>query len=1358
MNRIYQGRVRKMELLDSGKTGAVLKEFDKSGGEMLLWQHHELFQDAVNYYLVCLMAMANDKESLVFKIRERTDGTDDAEHNVWAPFTRKGQKRQGMRSVANYFGLDSDTARLADCCKKALEGNEAEPGLLDLALKELLFFCKGDGQIQQEGNSMFPRFFDVRYKGSYNTGKDPALKAGGEARLTGELHGLTTQGQFEQFAREMQVSWLVKIQAGKVAEGEDARSRLLKSIAHFGQYFGTHKATTKKNKRMETFFAEHSECKDLILALEEKIKALPIADLSAIPANRKSIPDRLEAGLLFKFFPSAGMAEILKAAFPPAKTKRGKTRGDGQATFTVYGDDAIKLARGERGYVFGAFTSLPSFSGADTPEIAWKHFDVLAFKEALKALNQIEVKGTERKEEQARLQADLAYMLGKTDKYDETNEAAQPPPVVAGDPRIQQLEKVLVGMRRAYDMTDEEVADYGLHERTIRGFDGLRKEWNQLPLDNLSAEEAQKRLKTTLSKYQAENKETIGSASLFEEFIRPENWIVWKTPDAETAARWEERKFGDNPLAALAQKRELEEDIETLGKPIRFTPADARHSRRQYTFGNQTDFNKTRGTPRHEARSLSMVVELAIAEGMRWHKRPVRISYSAPRFLRDGLRGGEEDLTRMPWLQPMMAALGVRDELAQDMHNYAVLLMPGENRDGSKAIHLNFPVTLDELQLVGRLGKKARWAGQFAGGKEKNIYLRWPGDEWPKEWRGGRWYENPEPFRLLAVDLGQRDAGAFALLVCRPDEDFGKTAGGAVRHHRFIGEAGGKKWHAGVEKTGLLRLPGEDALVLNKGKWEQEPYGEKGRKASSGETDQAQQILQAMGYGDKGLLDDDPLRDFFVTQNRKLLMALRWTQGRLARLHRWNWMLADKNRSESARAEILQPDAVSSEIAALAGAGKWELVQVRLGEEIQRLQGIIESSLVVVANRVLPLKGRKWEWRARPDGSGFVLRQGERGSDCVPTLIAGQRGLSMERIEQIEDLRKRCQSFNRACLRKPGERARMGRSARGVELPDPCPEILDKLDRLREQRVNQTAHLILAEALGVRRKIHAKPEAERFAKDIHGEYEKVREPVDFIVLEDLSRYLSSQGRSKGENSRLMKWCHRALLGKLKQLCETYGIPVLETAAAYSSRFSAKDGTPGFRAVEVGLDDREQFRWKTALAKGEEEALALFAMLEEISAGDGGKRRKLLAPVAGGPLFVPMQGPVEQADLNAAINLGLRAVAAPGLLDIHHKIRTVKDDKGRVVPKTLSNREKTRWGKKPPEFKLGVGTVIERNSNFFPLLQFDVDYERAEMEGFACPFASGKALWGTIKAKQWERIEQLNRARVARNRWSENLPM
>lgn len=123
-------------------------------------------------------------------------------------------------------------------------------------------------------------------------------------------------------------------------------------------------------------------------------------------------------------------------------------------------------------------------------------------------------------------------------------------------------------------------------------------------------------------------------------------------------------------------------------------------------------------------------------------------------------------------------------------------------------------------------------------------------------------------------------------------------------------------------------------------------------------------------------------------------------------------------------------------------------------------------------------------------------------------------------------------------------------------LPDPCPALSDKLERIKEQRVNQTAHLILAEALGVEPRPHELAEGVRRERDVHAEYHRIpgREPVGFIVIEDLSRYRTSQGRAPSENSRLMKWCHRAVRDKLKELCEPFGIPVVETPPAYSSRF------------------------------------------------------------------------------------------------------------------------------------------------------------------------------------------------------------
>jgi hypothetical protein len=49
MNRIYQGRVTKVEVPKAGTTGK--REWEQlDTGEEALWHHHQCFQDAVNLY------------------------------------------------------------------------------------------------------------------------------------------------------------------------------------------------------------------------------------------------------------------------------------------------------------------------------------------------------------------------------------------------------------------------------------------------------------------------------------------------------------------------------------------------------------------------------------------------------------------------------------------------------------------------------------------------------------------------------------------------------------------------------------------------------------------------------------------------------------------------------------------------------------------------------------------------------------------------------------------------------------------------------------------------------------------------------------------------------------------------------------------------------------------------------------------------------------------------------------------------------------------------------------------------------------------------------------------------------------
>ncbi|TAN61522.1 hypothetical protein EPN18_06570, partial [bacterium] len=61
MNRIYQGRVTKVEVADGGGGWKPFDDDSKKAKEEwqgALWRHHELFQDAVNYYTLALAAMA----------------------------------------------------------------------------------------------------------------------------------------------------------------------------------------------------------------------------------------------------------------------------------------------------------------------------------------------------------------------------------------------------------------------------------------------------------------------------------------------------------------------------------------------------------------------------------------------------------------------------------------------------------------------------------------------------------------------------------------------------------------------------------------------------------------------------------------------------------------------------------------------------------------------------------------------------------------------------------------------------------------------------------------------------------------------------------------------------------------------------------------------------------------------------------------------------------------------------------------------------------------------------------------------------------------------------------------------------
>ena len=397
--------------------------------------------------------------------------------------------------------------------------------------------------------------------------------------------------------------------------------------------------------------------------------------------------------------------------------------------------------------------------------------------------------------------------------------------------------------------------------------------------------------------------------------------------------------------------------------------------------------------------------------------------------------------------------------------------------------------------------------------------------------------------------------------------------------------------------------------------------------------------------------------------------------------------MKDEEAREKARVEITESKDNLPELTNYAANSAWPQLIEETQKQCVALRTKLSTEAQLLANRVVPLRDRHWEWVKRKDDTGcHVLCETEPNKNVPKRKIRGQRGLSLERLEQLDELRRRLLALNRALLHTPGERSKHGKGTKGRELPDPCPDLLRKMDQLREQRVKQTAHLILARALGVTLRSPEKSPDIRAARDIHGEYTRIIRkdksvcpPVDFIVLENLDRYTASQGRGRNENSRLMKWCHRELLLRLKQMAtEVYGIPIIEVHAAYSSRFCSRSGIAGFRAVELTPDAEHEWQWRKHLERlakhdsGEKklkppalrEVKRVAALLETLKRINSSRRRNpatnrwidaprtLLAPMAGGPIFIPMAGAAMQADINAAINIGLRAIASP---DCHNTL-------------------------------------------------------------------------------------------------------
>lgn len=1357
MNRIYQGRVSSVELLDEGGVPRSVPIGDPSSCP--LWQHHVIFQDAVNYYLVALGALAsNDSENRVIRdLRQRLA-------EVWTEFPGKkpgaSSLRDSLRRSLPALAADSTIDAAFDV---VLAGNEAPGACRTAALALLLAQCGGEAAIQQGGRGYLPRFCDPAYSGSWDCDATATAAASGKEKLAAVLHSDASQEELEALAAEMSLAWTIKLQPGKSYRGDEAKARLTEAIQHL-----INLAEFPPDRLRAAIGEIRDDPVQVLRDLLATVSTLP--DELEIARNRKAAPDLTFATITFKQFPNRitqrflrlGVKAPAKAAVAKAVAKNAAARGT-TASFAFDGDDPVKLARGRRGYVFPAFTGLPVWQLKSAGAPAWKEFDIAAFKEALKAVNQFNQKTTEREQNLRKAEQLFHWLIGEVDAPPAAAESEEAPPNRLGKHLWQ-----LVGQLEAELSIHLNEGGWKVTSRSLRGFRDIRELWNK------ETDSSTEKLQDLVKQYQADDKhrQEIGSVQLFLKLAEAAYHDLWRQPEDDEGVG--EGDPPDNPLRLAVEIHQLEDEIERCRQPIRLTPAEPRHSRRLFMFSDIKDklakvkFGTAADPATGDARSW-MESAIAVSEATGIREARVRLHYTAPRLNRDQLTGGAESR----WLQPMTAALGLEQPETLGPFYSACSLMPDHGECGVRHL-LNFPVTLDPSWIHRSIGKAARWNNQFNGTRDNKLHLHWPGTAKDAAKKNG-WWENPDVihdgFTLLAADLGQRTAAAWSLI--RVTANRPQTS----RPCRSIGTDGAREWFAEIVRTGMCRLPGEEQRVLVAGEWTTERYGERGRPATE------EEYLAAIGLaGEFGA--EEPAKWMGArgeqTGPERNDTLLRLASRRLTRLgsyHRWSCFrpeqLDEGKRADAVTAQIAELESYQDEdvkgMCAVLASGDCNTFRDLARDCFNDLRGGLAVSLVKLADRVCPLRGRRWEWQLRGDGSPYGDLMAVSDPESHPK-IRGQRGLAMVRIEQLENLRRLFLRYNRSLDRAPGEPAKFGREDKGRESGEPCQDLLDKLDRMKEERVNQTAHLILAQALGVRLKPHTVTAGERAARDLHGEYECIprRQPVDFIVIEDLGRYRSSQGRAPSENSRLMKWAHRAVRDKLVMLAEEpFGIPVVEVAPAYSSRFHATSGEAGGRLHELpglmpyqlaGLERTAKNSEKKVQRETAGELLSQFAMLARINAaraseGNGGAGkppRTLYYPKAGGPLFLAAKsGKPAQADMNAACNLGLRAIAAPECLAILRRVRALKGAEGVYHARTDNAREKAAFARSSPFRLLDTPSKIlaaAASPNFFHDPDGIAAFDVADLDGQR--LVSGVALWSTVNESVARRCVELNRERLA----------
>lgn len=292
----------------------------------------------------------------------------------------------------------------------------------------------------------------------------------------------------------------------------------------------------------------------------------------------------------------------------------------------------------------------------------------------------------------------------------------------------------------------------------------------------------------------------------------------------------------------------------------------------------------------------------------------------------------------------------------------------------------------------------------------------------------------------------------------------------------------------------------------------------------------------------------------------------------------------------------------------------------------------------------------------KQDGRQVKRREPIREAVAAASSVGG---LSLTRISTLTEFRRKVQVGYFTRMRCDGSRAEIGLGF--------GQSTLDTLERMKDQRIKQLASRIVEAALGIG--IEQDPVWDDVKKKWR-EHQRPRHrstdprfaPCHAVIIEDLSHYRPEETRPRRENRATMDWKSAETRKRLEDHCQLYGLHLRDVNPQYTSRQDSRTGAPGARCVDVSVVDfLSKSWWRKQVARAQKKAnkgdardrylLDLDAKWSAASEEKKIQAAPLRIPLDGGDIFVsadprsPLAGGI-QADLNAAANIGLRALMDP----------------------------------------------------------------------------------------------------------------